>query len=149
MVKPGWKKELIEKYKHMLPTDGQRWPVVMFGIEHGDGWRVIVEGLFEHIDNLIKEHGAPPVVVHQVKEKFGELCFYYDGGDDAVHEAVRDAEHAAHYTCELCGTTENVGRTQGWILTCCKNCHETCSNENVRARVWKPIIKEDETTGDK
>lgn len=73
----------------------------------------------------------------QIKEKFGGLRFYIDGGDDTIYGMISLAEGMSYRTCEFCGTTENVGRTQGWIITCCKSCLE--SNDNLKDRVWKPI----------
>jgi hypothetical protein len=139
--KSDWKSMLLLQNYDMLPSDG-RMPVAMFGIECGEGWKGILEKLFDDIRSMsCANPGMPPVTVHQIKEKFGALRFYYDGGDENVAQAVRDAEHASYETCELCGTTENVGHTSGWILTCCGECHRTCDNEYVRAREWKPITE--------
>ena len=61
---------------------------------------------------------CPQIVAHQVKEKFGGLRFYYNGGDDVVDGMVRMAESWAAHTCEVCG---NIGsaRGEGWIRTLC------------------------------
>ena len=58
------------------------------------------------------------IEVHQIKEKFGGLRFYYEGGDNEVHGMVRMAEAWAGYACETCG---NLGkqRSGGWIRTLC------------------------------
>lgn len=44
-----------------------------------------------------------PVSVAQVKEKFGTLRFYYDGGDEYIRGAVTLAEFLSAHTCEVCG----------------------------------------------
>jgi hypothetical protein len=56
--------------------------------------------------------------VAQIKEKFGGLRFYYDGGDDHISGMVTMAEVWAGRTCETCG---NVGKQRGggWIRTLC------------------------------
>lgn len=66
------------------------------------------------------------VVAEQVKEKFGQLRFYYSGGDDVVHGMVRLAESMSGSLCEECGS---VGRTVGkrWLRTLCKT-HEEVNN---------------------
>jgi len=74
--------------------------------------------------------------VTQIKEKFGGLCFYYNGGDDTIHGMVSLAESMSYDICETCGTTENVGSTSGWIYTCCWNCLE--KNERATNLKWKP-----------
>lgn len=58
------------------------------------------------------------IEVHQIKEKFGGLRFYYEGGDEQVYGMVRMAEAWADCTCETCG---NLGKRRGggWIRTLC------------------------------
>jgi hypothetical protein len=65
---------------------------------------------------------VPQVIVQQVKEKFGTLRFYYQGGDDAISGMVRMAESMSGVMCEECGApgTTNSG---GWIRTLCEQ-HE-------------------------
>lgn len=58
------------------------------------------------------------VVVAQVKEKFGTLRFYYDGGDDIVDGMVRMAESMSGFMCEDCGAPGHQ-REGGWIRTLC------------------------------
>lgn len=60
----------------------------------------------------------PQVVAAQVKEKFGTLRFYYDGGDEVIGGMVRLAESMSSVTCETCG---NPGTLQvgGWHYTAC------------------------------
>lgn len=63
-----------------------------------------------------------PIQVVQVKEKFGGLRYYYNGGDDQIFGMVTLAESVSYYMCENCGSTKNVGQTSGWITTLCKEC---------------------------
>lgn len=143
-----WKKELLLKYAHMLSAEPLQ-SINRYGIEHGEGWKKIVGDLFERIDSLVKEGGSPPVAVLQVKEKFAALRFYYDGGDEKVRQAVDEAETASSNTCELCGSTENVGTTvTQYMITCCAKCHE--SVDYLSTREWKPKNEKPvEKTGDK
>lgn len=62
---------------------------------------------------------VPQVVAIQVKEKFGGLRFYYNGGDDYIRGLVSMAESMSYVTCETCG---NPGKSTkgGWIQTLCK-----------------------------
>jgi hypothetical protein len=68
--------------------------------------------------NHEKHPVVPQTVVAQVKEKFGGLRFYYEGGDEAVAGMVRMAEAWAEHTCEECGKP-GQSRTDGWIKTLC------------------------------
>lgn len=79
----------------------------------------------------------PPINITQVKEKFGGLRFYYDGGDDYIDGMASLSEGLSYRTCEYCGSTKDIGRTQGWIITCCKTCAKT--EETLKDRIWKPI----------
>ena len=69
---------------------------------------------------------APLIIfnVAQIKEKFGTLRFYYIGGDEKIAGMVSMAESISYYTCETCGSTHNIGQTQGWIRIMCKSCYE-------------------------
>lgn len=62
------------------------------------------------------------VNITQVKEKFGTLRFYYDGGNDIIDGMVWLAEHQSGEICDTCGTTENTYQTKGWIKTTCEKC---------------------------
>lgn len=99
------------------------------GFAVGPGWWPIIESLCRQIHNHVewkqnqlekyqRGEGCPDVIVRQIKEKFGGLRFYYDGGDDVVDGMVRMAESWASRSCEECG---NPGRSRdgGWIKTLC------------------------------
>jgi len=77
----------------------------------------------------------PQVVAEQIKEKFGGLRFYYYGGDQKIAGMVRLAEILADNTCEICGSTENVGKTTGWITTICEKCYST--DEHFKTKQWE------------
>ena len=93
------------------------------GFAIGKGWWLLIEQLSftiqTHIDNAHK-HGreCEQVVVEQVKEKFGTLRFYYQGGDDFIAGAVWLAENMTDHLCEVCG---GIGKTRkgGWVRTLC------------------------------
>jgi hypothetical protein len=59
------------------------------------------------------------VVASQVKEKYGMLRFYYDGGDDRITGMVDLAESMSSVTCEQCGAPGKV-RIGGWVQTLCE-----------------------------
>ena len=77
-----------------------------------------------------KKHDPIIINVTQIKEKFGGLCFYYNGGDDSIDGMVYLAQSMSYKICEHCGTTINVGKTKGWVYTCCKSCYD----KNPRAK---------------
>lgn len=83
------------------------------------GWREILFTLCRTLQAHLDRHPeAPQVVVVQVKSKFGELHFFYDGGDAYCQGAVAVAEELSLRTCEQCGSPgqQVSGR---WVHTLC------------------------------
>lgn len=54
----------------------------------------------------------------QIKEKFGTLRFYVNGGNDKVDALIEYAEEMSAHTCEICGSPGSQTNT-GWIRTLC------------------------------
>lgn len=114
--------QMHEKYPKMFKE-----PYGGFAV--GPGWWPILKALCGQIHNYVEwkqnqlekykqGNGCPDVVVRQIKEKFGGLRFYYDGGDAEVSGMVRMAEAWADNTCEECGKP-GKSRNTGWIKTLC------------------------------
>jgi len=119
-----------EKYDAFAKQMEERFPK-MFAEPYGgfcvdEGWWPILEELCAsiqyHTDWWNKNRENRPVieqvVVQQIKEKFGGLRFYYEGGDDTIRGMVRMAEAWASRTCETCGAP-GKSRDSGWIKTLC------------------------------
>lgn len=139
-------KTLVEKYPEIFKD--RHAPMsetaMCWGFECGDGWYQILDSLCGQIQNHIDwqnknvEKGfaqykqVPQVVAVQVKEKFGGLRFYYDGGDDIIDGMVRMAESWASVTCEECGAPGKM-RHGGWIRTLCDH-HEAERQERMKKR---------------
>jgi hypothetical protein len=140
-------KRMEEKYPEMYGN-----PYGGFAV--GPGWWPIIESLSSQINSHVKwknstreallkdnphNHKIPdyvePVKVAQIKEKFGGLRFYYDGGDEQVYGMVRMAESWAAHSCEECGKPGEM-RTGGWIKTLC-DAHEEIRQEKNRERFGK------------
>lgn len=93
------------------------------GFAVSQGWWPIIEKLCANIQHYTdwknrETEVVPQVVVAQIKEKFGGLRFYYDGGDDEISGMVRMAEAWADVACEECGAIGKQ-RSGGWIRTLC------------------------------
>jgi hypothetical protein len=73
------------------------------------------DAMVDPIDITPKVHW---IHVEQIKEKFGGLRFYYQGGDDHISGMVSMAEVWAGRSCETCGNV-GVRRSGGWIRTLC------------------------------
>ncbi len=117
--------------------------LMCWGFECGDGWYNIINQLCSNIQHYTdwqnKNHEKHPVVEQvvavQIKEKFGTLRFYYDGGDDTIGGMVRMAESMSSVTCEECGSPGHQ-RNGGWIRTLCDK-HEEAYQERMRSREMK------------
>lgn len=118
--------EFVEKLETKFP---EMYSQPYGGVCIGEGWWPIIEALSNQIHHHVKwkneqrdkynrGEGCPPVIVRQIKEKFGGLRFYYDGGDDCVDGMVRMAESWAARACEVCGKP-GKSRDSGWIRTLC------------------------------
>ncbi len=89
----------------------------------------------ERVDQLMARgvEEAPAYVshieVHQIKEKFAGLRFYFQGGDDAVWGMVEMAEVWAAQSCEVCGE-RGIARHGGWSRTLCGT-HEAERQERM------------------
>ena len=118
-------KQLCEKYPDIFKDRyaDMRATAMCWGFEHGDGWYNIIDNLCATIKNReynLKFHNVEfvPVVATQVKEKYGGLRFYYNGGDDYIAGAVSLAEYLSEVTCEECGKPGKM-RGRNWMYTAC------------------------------
>lgn len=131
--------KLVEKYPLIFKDRhaSMQTTAMCWGFECSDGWYNIINALCfqiqSHIDwrnsqreallknnpyNVKINDEVPQVVAVQVKEKFGTLRFYVDGGDDTTDGMIRMAEAMSAVTCEVCGSP-GESRGGGWIRTLC------------------------------
>jgi len=141
-----------------------RTTCMAFGISCNDGWFFFLDTLCGKIQRYIdrrleliakgyaledEKEPIPQVVASQIKEKFGGLRFYFEGGDKTISNWVDFAESLSYDICENCGKhNEQVGcNEKGWIQTLCcdcgvKNKKNIVPNENLVSLWWK--VREDE-----
>jgi hypothetical protein len=130
-MKPELDTLLCERYpKIFVNRHGDPKETLMcWGFECGDGWYNIINQLCANIQHHVdwaqeqkekygRGEGCTQVVAVQIKEKFGTLRFYTNGGDDQIYGMIRMAESMSAVTCEECGAP---GKTRGrsWIYTAC------------------------------
>jgi hypothetical protein len=139
--------EDTNEYDEFAKRMEERFPLMFAGkyggFAVGKGWWPIIESLCaniqSHIDWQNKNHEKHPVVeqvvVEQIKEKFGGLRFYYQGGEDNVHGMVRMAEAWADVACEECGAF-GKRRSGGWIRTLC-DVHEAERQARIEEQARK------------
>lgn len=131
---------LCEKYPKIFANrnSDMATTAMCWGFDHNDGWFTIIDRtcniIQSHIDWRIKQRESliknnpynatipeeiPQVVATQIKEKFGTLRFYYDGGDDYISGVVSMAEAMTGVTCEICGNP-GESNSNGWITVRCE-----------------------------
>ena len=126
----------FEKYDAFAKQMEERFPKMFAepygGFCVGEGWWPILEELCSSIQHHIdwKKGACPQVTVAQIKEKFGGLRFYYEGGDDQVCGMVSMAESWAAHSCETCGAP-GERRQGGWIKTLCDH-HEAERQQRIK-----------------
>lgn len=97
-----------------------------WGFECDDGWFQLIDSLcgdisaHEEILLSFSQKDYSPVVCDQLKEKFGELRFYYSGGDDFIRELVDKAEAKSAKTCEICGDSGVFMKRGFWFKALCQ-----------------------------
>jgi hypothetical protein len=126
----------FEKYDAFAKHMEERFPKMFSGkyggFACGEGWWPILEELCSNVQHHIdwKKGACPQVTVAQIKEKFGGLRFYYEGGDEQIRGMVQMAEAWADASCEECGSP-GKRRDGGWIKTLCDT-HEAERQQRVK-----------------
>ena len=99
--------------------------------ECDDGWYQLVRKLAAHAEELARDAGLDPESdtwphAAQVKEKFGGLRFYLEGGTPEIHGKFFDmmmaVEQESRTVCERCGALGQVMNDGGYIHTSCALC---------------------------
>lgn len=144
------REEFIEKYNHLFANEYAH-PAV------SDGWLGLLNLLCSSIDRRIDDikkyndiwlkndvidknkhinnsNFIENFKIVQIKEKFGGLRFYVEGCNDELMQFIHSVEIFSYYICEECGTTENIGKTIGWVRTICKK----CAINKGKIKEWSP-----------
>lgn len=87
--------------------------------ECGDGWYSLIKDL---IVDLIKLGWDKEVC--QVKEKFGGLRFYINGGSNEIFQRIQEAEEESYNVCEVTGKPGELRNDIGWYRTLCDEEYE-------------------------
>jgi len=109
--------------------------LMCFGCETDRGWNAIIWHLTEAIEKVPTKSKEFEIV--QVKEKFGGLRYYVEGGGEGVYELIDEAEKLAWHTCEKCGEPGKLDSRYGWYLTLCKPCMKLRAEEKEAEKVIK------------
>jgi hypothetical protein len=78
----------------------------------GDGWFDLIDTLCERLQFWTDRNKAPQVVAHQVKEKFGTLCFYPREANETQRGMIHMAEAMSARI-----VTSAAGRVRRWCMS--------------------------------
>ena len=108
-----------------------------WGFAHANGWYIIIWQILARLRQFCP---TAKIRVAQVKEKFGDLRFYYDildWGEDGpgsqgrfdtlIEDIVDYGEHLTRHMCEFCGIPAKH-RYDGWHMTLCDKHYEEWKN---------------------
>ncbi len=121
--------DLEAKLKEEFPTFfrdmyGPVWETCMhWGCECGDGWFSLVRHLCLGLQSYLKERPDFDFKFSQVKEKFGLLRIYSEGGDERTKALIKEVQDTSSEVCEECGRREGVIHDNRSTL--CSFCRET------------------------
>lgn len=126
-MKPEFDAVLFTDFPDIFPGGrnvDMRENLMCFGFECGDGWHDLIRKLCRGIQAALDADPAlkPMFRAVQVKEKYGGLRFYVDGGTDAIEAMIDAAEHESQRTCEECGAVGRTLENCGWYKTLCPAC---------------------------
>ena len=107
----GEHEEALRALLERIPDGWGRW------IQCGPGWYPILVRLEARLREI-----DPDYQVHQIKEKYGTLRFYWAGNYDAGDPVVDEAEAEAARTCEVCGNPGRLRARSYWLRTVCDTC---------------------------
>ena len=120
-----FEKTIYSRYPKLFKnvTQPDRPMDFFWGCEHEAGWFNIVDSLCKkivrHIDwkhRDTPEDERPYPVVQQVKEKFGTLRFYIEGGDEEVFGMIKMAECMSRNVCEITGDIGSSTTPPMWAI---------------------------------
>jgi hypothetical protein len=111
---------LKKKFPNLYPHN--------FEFECNDGWFRILLWLSRYLEMYTTQQNemsitnpqyyqpVKQVVARQIKQKFGTLRFYYEGGNEHIRTIVDYTEFISGYICEETGNINDVGyNNKGFI----------------------------------
>jgi hypothetical protein len=118
-----WPEELIGAYPDLFHPPADHFGVAQAYPECGEGWWDVLDRACARIRAARADAGTN-FRLSQIKEKFGSLRIYWDGGLSPeavaqVEEAIVLAEARSACTCEICGREGRLCDRGGWLATAC------------------------------
>lgn len=145
-------KKLCEKYPKIFVNRNadMRETAMCWGFSCEDGWFRLIDQLCQSLQWNTDKNKYPQVIADQVKEKFGELRFYYHTSyDDKDAESEKNntyfncgvidgmidfASKMSRMICECCGKSKEPEikmLNSGWYKSFCNKCHDKRNKREI------------------
>ena len=125
MIVDKGNKTLIERYPFLRPRETHSSNFVSTILDDMPaGWRAAFgEDLCKEImEELVQNNCVDSYQILQVKEKYGELRWYSQGGTERIHhEIIPKYENMSWRICIQCGQTATL-ISKSWIAPWCVDC---------------------------
>ena len=134
--KVAFNKKLVKKYPFLVidglnPEEGTWRDNIPMGWEHL--FDLMCEKLLEEIEDTDM---FETFRFEEVKEKFGELRIYSDGGNEETDRIIDEWSFLSGYICENCGNPV-VRVTTGWISPVCFDCWSKYNSHEYNRYIQK------------
>lgn len=110
-----WLSILLEKHPRIFAGKEPAWS------DLPAGWFRLLDALCTAIESSMTETELRDFRVTQVKEKYGGLRFYCNGGSELTPGLIEAAELRSEEICMECGDA-GKRRSGGWVITMCDFC---------------------------
>jgi len=121
---------LLRLYNPIFSRSDQNSFLIRKGPRCDNGWFSLLSNLFSnilHYEESKKDDPLySPIIILDIKEKFGRLNIYFENGDDYVEGMINFAENMSLSICECCGTNKSdiLGYTDRYMSVVCKECYD-------------------------
>ena len=125
------REDIIKTYPKLFPSK--------YGYPNVDnGWLPLIDKFCKTIQNYVDFNNLKQPVFTTIKSKFGGLRLHLENHNNVIKHLSIEYERMSYRICESCGTTENVGRTDRWAITCCEKCY----NDKLKDKFQNGIVVE-------
>lgn len=110
-----------------------------------DGWRkTFGEMMIDEINESLKKHNQKNFMIHQIKEKYGELRFYTNGCYEDTQEIINKYSVISRNVCLGCGKLDIPMIDDGWMSPVCYSCFYKGYRRREKYLKIKELKTEDE-----
>ena len=120
---------LLERYPELFDREALPWDRTT-----GFTLQVDAAGWFDLIDNMCRRlTGIGGCIIHEMKEKVGELRVTCGGADDAVKHEIQMAQEQSRTTCQVCGGYGQLRMfPESLVATLCETCEAQLEQKLVK-----------------